>query len=172
MLNTTNYHPHFFTATILEWKKLLKPEKYKKIIIESLSFLVKENRVVIYAFVIMDNHMHIIWQMKNDETLEKLQGSLLRFTANKFKKDLEINHNNVLEMFKVNAKDRTFQFWERNSLSVDLFSQNVFFQKLEYIHQNPVKAGLCKFAEEYQYSSASFYEDGIDKFGFLTHYLD
>ena len=57
-------HPQFFTATILEWKKLLTPDKYKDIIIHSLTFLVNNNRMFIYGFVIMPNHIHLIWQMK------------------------------------------------------------------------------------------------------------
>lgn len=57
-------YPHFFTATILDWKKLLKPDKYKNIIIDSMRFLVTNQQVVIYGFVIMINHIHLIWQMK------------------------------------------------------------------------------------------------------------
>jgi putative transposase len=170
MLNKTTYHPQYITCTILEWKKLLKPEKYKQLIVDSLSYLVKESRVVIYAFVIMDNHMHIIWQMKNDEQRQKLQNSLLRYTAQKIKLDLEKNHPKVLEHFKVDAKDRTYQFWERNSLSIDLFSPEVFKQKFEYLHNNPVRAGLYKYPEEYYFSSASFYYYGKSAFDFLTHY--
>jgi len=45
-------------------------------------------------------------------------------------------------------------------------------QKLEYIHRNPVKAGICEFPEDYKYSSAKFYLTGIDDFGFLTHLND
>jgi putative transposase len=56
-------HPQFFTATILEWKKLLKPEKYKDIILRSLQFPVENKRVKVNGFVIMDNHIHLIWQM-------------------------------------------------------------------------------------------------------------
>ena len=67
------------------------------------------------------------------------------------------------------AKDRMYQFWERNPLSVDLHSHDVFMQKLEYIHWNPVKAGLCSYPEGYHYSSARFYITGVDEFGFLTH---
>ena len=55
--------PQFFTATILEWKRLLKPDKYKDIIISSLEFLVNNKTVEVNAFVIMDNHIHLIWQM-------------------------------------------------------------------------------------------------------------
>ncbi len=57
------YELFFFTATILEWKHLLKPNKYKDIIINSLRFLASQHRVAIHAFVIMDNHLHIIWQI-------------------------------------------------------------------------------------------------------------
>ena len=57
-------YPQFFTATILEWKRLLQPDKYKAIIVESLRFLVTTNRVIVYGFVIMSNHLHLVWQMK------------------------------------------------------------------------------------------------------------
>jgi len=126
--------------------------------------------VVVYAFVIMDNHIHIIWQRKNDEERAKLQNSLLRNTAQKFKKDLVENHPQVLLNYKVNAKDRTYQFWERNSLSIDLISPTVFKQKLDYIHNNPFKAKLCNFPEEYYFSSASIYYYGKTDFKFLTRY--
>ena len=52
-------YPQYFTATNLEWLKLLKPEKYKDLIISSLCFLVEDNRAKIFAFVIMDNHIHL-----------------------------------------------------------------------------------------------------------------
>jgi REP element-mobilizing transposase RayT len=54
--------PQFYTATIQGWKKLLKPEKYKMVIMESLQYLVKEERVIIYGYVVMDNHIHLIWK--------------------------------------------------------------------------------------------------------------
>ncbi len=166
----TEYFAQFFTATILEWKPLLQQEKYKNIIINSLSFLVKDKRVIVYAFIIMNNHIHFIWQIQEGFTKETVQRDFLKFTAQKIKDDVEKNHPKVMSLFKVNAKDRKYQILERNSLSVDLFSERVFIQKLNYIHQNPVKAGLCNNPEEYYYSSAKFYETGIDDFGFLTHF--
>ena len=77
-----------------------------------------------------------------------------------------------LEAYRVNAKDREYQIWERNSLSVDLWTQAVFIQKLNYIHNNPLhdKWKLAPYAEDYKYSSAKFYETGYDEFGLLTHY--
>jgi putative transposase len=55
------YYPQFFTATILEWKHLLADDTHKDIIINNLKFLVKEKRIILNAFVIMSNHMHLIW---------------------------------------------------------------------------------------------------------------
>ena len=166
------YWPQFYTATILEWKPLLKQDKYKEIIIESLRFLVTDKRIKLYAFVLMSNHIHLIWQPLQAYTPDSIQHSLMSYTAHKFKNDLLEKHPLVLPHFKVKAKDRSYQFWERNSLEIDLFTEEVFIQKLDYIHWNPVKAGLCKLPEDYYYSSAKFYEFGVDDFGILTHYKD
>lgn len=163
-------YPQFFTATNLEWKPLLQADKYKDIITGSMDFLVKDKRVTLYGFVITSNHMHIIWQMLSGIKRDAVQRDFLKFTAQKIKKDMVRYRREELLQFKVNAEDRKFQFWERNPLSVDLWSREVLIQKLNYLHQNPVRAGLCKTAEEYKYSSAFFYETGIDNWGFLTHY--
>jgi REP element-mobilizing transposase RayT len=161
--------PQYITATILDGKMLLKPKKCKNTIIESMKFLVQNNRVLIYSFCIMDNHMHLIWQMKQGNKAENVQRDFLKHLAQQFKKLLKINDKTFLEQFKVSKKDRNYQFSQRKPLSVELYSKEVFEQKLEYIHYNPVKAGLCNLPEEYYYSSANFYHIGIDVFGFLSH---
>lgn len=170
----SEYHPQFFTATILEWKPLLKQDKYKAVIIESLRFLVAEKRVIVYAFVIMPNHLHLIWQIQAGHKRENVQRDFLKFTAQQIKLDLLANHPAVLPHFEVKSKDRAYQFWERNPLSIDLYNHKTFLQKLEYIHANPVQARwqLAPQAEAYHYSSARFYDTGIDDWGFLTHYAD
>ncbi len=117
-LPVTGY-AQYFTATNPEWQKLLKPDKYKDIIISSLRFLVEDKRAKIFAFVIMDNHIHLIWQMMPDNDPEAVQRDFLK-----------------------------------------------------YIHWHPVKAGMCNVPKEYKYSSALFYETGVDNWGFLTHYAD
>lgn len=165
-------YPQFFTATNLNWQKLLKPNKYKDIIVESLRYLVERKRVILYGFVIMDNHLHLVWQMQANQKPSDVQRDFLKFTAQKIKTDLGKNHPDVLDRFKVNAKDRHYQFWERNPLSVEIWSEKVLIQKLKYIHENPIRAGLCKWATEYKYSSALLYQEGIDEWGFLTHYKD
>jgi len=163
------YLPQFYTATILEWKYLLKPDKYKDVIIESLQFLVTKKKITLYAFVIMTNHIHLIWQTLPGKIPSQIQHSFLKYTAQQIKFDLIEHHPLVLERFRVDAKDRTYQFWERNSLGIDLYTHAVFMQKLNYIHWNPVKAGLCTLPEEYYYSSAKFYWTGVDEFNMLTH---
>ncbi len=166
----SEYYPDYFTATILEWKHLLKPDKYKEVIISSLQFLVKENRLKVYGFCIMSSHIHLIWHTGAGFQPKEIQLSFMKYTAQMILKDLRNNHKEVLEKFRVEANDRTYQIWERNALSVSLWNQSVFKQKLDYIHNNPVVAGLCTYPEEYKYSSAFFYEKGESEWNFITHF--
>ena len=106
----------------------------------------------------------------NEFTPSNIQASFMKYTAQMIIKDLRNNHEVVLEKFRVKASDRTYQIWERNALSVSLWNQLVFKQKLTYIHNNPVVAGLCNLPEEYKYSSAAFYEKGKSDWNFITHY--
>jgi REP element-mobilizing transposase RayT len=167
-----DYHPQFFTATILEWKPLLTDGTYKDIIINSLLFLKNEKSIVVFAFVIMPNHIHLIWQIQDGYKRERIQNRFLKFTAQQMKFRLIDNNDQALSQFRLNTSDRQYQIWERNALSVDLWSEPVFMQKLDYIHNNPLqhKWQLAKYPEDYKYSSAKFYETGDDEFGLLTHY--
>lgn len=167
-------HIAFFTATILEWKHLLKPDKYKQIIVDSLRYLVEQNRVKIYAFVIMPNHLHLLWKMEEPHKREDVQRDFLKYTAQQIKYDLVKNHPLVLERFRVDAKDRRYQLWERNPLSIYCYSVAVTEQKLDYIHNNPLQERwqLASLPEAYLFSSAKFYIENTDDFGFLTHYRE
>jgi REP element-mobilizing transposase RayT len=148
---------------------ILRKDEYKDIIMNSLKFLVEEKRIKLFAFVLMDNHIHLIWQMLAMHSRMHVKRDFLSYTAKKIKSDLVLNQPYKLNNFFVNAIDRNYNFWKRNSLSIELRTQKVFNQKLNYIHWNPVKADLCRVPEEYFYSSALFYETGIDNWGFLTH---
>ena len=83
-------------------------------------------------------------------------------------------HPKVLEHFKSENKDRKYQIWKYNSLSIELYSEKVFEQKLDYIHNNPIQAkwALALLPEDYKYSSAGYYYNGEFKYEFLSHYLD
>ena len=166
------YHPQFFTATIIKWKHLLANDEFKNIIIDSLRFLKNEGSIVVYAFVIMPNHIHLIWQIQEGFKRENIQMRFLKFTSQQIKFKLLDTSNTYLEEFMVGLSDRKYQFWQRNSLSIDLWTDYVFMQKLEYIHNNPVREKwiLAEYPENYNYSSANFYLNDVDEFGLLSHY--
>jgi len=147
----------------------LAEDRYKEIIIESLSFLTKANRALIYAFVIMSNHFHVVWQMAGDHKRNNVQRDFLKFTSQQLLKIMRNEKLPIMDELAVHAKDRKYQVWERNSLNVPLWTSEVFDQKLDYIHYNPVKAGLCKHPEDYKYSSAAFYYTSNNRWDFLTH---
>ncbi len=71
----------FFTATIQGWKHLLKDDRYKDVIINSLHFLKENKKIKINAFVIMSNHIHLIWQATAGNTLEGEQTAFKKFTS-------------------------------------------------------------------------------------------
>jgi REP element-mobilizing transposase RayT len=164
-------HPQFFTATILEWNKLLEENKFKDIIMSSLKFLVTNNRIILNGFVIMPNHIHLIWQMRSGINRSAVQRDFLKYTAQQIKFDLQRNHPEFLKKFKVNVRDRDYQIWEHRPLSVSLWSRDLLQQKLDYIHNNPIqdKWKLADTPEGYFYSSARFYYLNIDDWGFITH---
>ena len=85
--------------TVRTGKMLLKPEKYKDVIINSLQFLVENNRIKVNAFVVMDNHIHLIWQMMAGIRSEAVQRDFMKFTAQKIKQDLIKNHPAGLSHF-------------------------------------------------------------------------
>ena len=138
---------------------------------ESLTFLQKDQRILLYAFVLMPNHLHLIWQPLGRHTPKQNQHNFLKYTAQQIKFHLLEHDRAALENYKVQTSDREYQFWERNPLSIELYSEKVLVQKLNYLHHNPVKAQLCLYPEDYKYSSAKFYETAEDKWGILSHYL-
>jgi putative transposase len=152
-------HPDFITTTCLEWKPVLSEDRFKNIIVDSFQFLSNEQRVTVYAFVIMQNHFHLIWQILGDHLRDAVQRDFLKYTSQQILKHLRNEKSKLLMELLVNAKDRKHQVWERNSLSVPLWSSKALWQKLDYIHNNPVRAGLCTYPWEYKYSSARFYSE-------------
>ncbi|WP_421762911.1 transposase [Ekhidna sp.] len=159
---------YFYTASILDWHQVLSEREVKKIIIDSLEFLVKDKSVAVSAFVIMPNHIHIIWKPLR----QNLKLRFMKFTAQKIKFWLVDNNSHYLEKLIVNKKDRTYQVWQRNTLATELYTPKVIEQKLDYIHNNPCQ-GKWMLADDptsYPWSSASFYEADDETFSFLTDY--
>ena len=166
--HTTN-KIYFFTPTIHKWLPLLLKNNNQQLIIDYLKKLSDEGFITVYAFVLMPNHVHIIWHQNKLNGKETPQGSFLKYTAHEFLKTLKISGQSVL--YEVNAANKKHEIWQRDSLSIEIYSRAVAMQKLQYIHFNPVskKWELAKDDLEYYFSSARFYETGVDEFGFLTN---
>lgn len=163
-------YAEFITVTCLEWKPILLKNHSKDIIMDSLHYLCRENRICLYAFVIMNNHFHLVWQMMGENKRSDVQRDFLKFTGQQILKDLRNSKSSILNEFLVETTDRKYQIWERNSLGIPLWSAPVFWQKIDYIHNNPVKAGYCNYPEHYKYSSAKYYLTGRKDWEFLTHF--
>jgi putative transposase len=169
-------HPvQFFTAVCYDWLKLLDTSKAKEIIIEALRHRVSMGHVRVAAFVIMPNHIHLIWRVQNGFELEDVQRDFLKYTAKGLLALVKNSKGELgLEEFFVGLRDRKFQVWKRNSMSFDLIHEWFFKQKLEYLHANPCQPHwrLSEQPESYHFSLARFYETGLDEFRFLTHHAD
>lgn len=168
------YQLYFFTATILDWIHVLEDDFNKDIIVSSLRFLVKQKRIRVFAFVVMPNHVHINWEILEKHKKEDVQRDFLKYTAQQIKFRLIETKSPLLHLLEVNLKDRKYQIWQRNALSIPLWTNAVIEQKIDYIHENPLngKWNLSETPEAYKYSSAQFYIENTSDFDFLTHYMD
>ncbi len=159
--------PHFFTCTIVQWIPLFSNPHLLQIIVDSLSFLQKEKRLQLYAYVIMKDHIHFIASSNN---LSKEVGDFKSFTARQIidslKQQKSINLLRLLEVFKVrHKKDRQYQVWQEGSHPQEIISERMMTQKLNYIHNNPVRRGYVQRPIDWPYSSARNYdgEEGLLK---------
>ena len=163
---------YFWTSTIYQWKHLLKPDKYKQVIIDCLINLTERNIIKVYGFVIMPNHIHLLWEMISMNGKEMANASFQKHTAHAIQADLKFNHPDVLARFKVDETERCYRFWQRDPLAVHILDRKMAEQKLNYMHLNPLQShwNLCQEPSDYLYSSSSFYESAQSKFGFVTDY--
>ena len=160
---------YFWTATINNWYKLLEPDRYKEVIIQSLDYLSGKKKIDVFAFVIMPNHIHLIWRLLNLNSKESAKASFLKFTAHEFQKMLLEDGSSPLFRYEVDASNKKYEFWQRDPLAIHLYTRKVAYQKLDYVHRNPL-AGHWRLAKDpcdYKYSSASYYELNEKRFGFL-----
>lgn len=160
---------YFWTATIRKWQRLLERDTFKNVIIDSLNHLSNQGKLDVFAFVIMPNHIHLIWKVNEQNGKETTVGSFLKYTAHEFKKILKATDQSELMKYKVQARNKEYEFWQRDSLAIHLYTPKVIYQKLNYIHANPVaeKWQLTSDPCDYHYSSARFYEKGVVDFPFI-----
>ncbi len=160
---------YFWTATIHKWHHLLEDNMNKDLIVSYLKKLSDEKLITVYAFVIMPNHIHLIWQQHKLNGKETPKGSLLKYTSHYFLKLLKTQSK--FKLYEVTATNKKHEIWQRDSLGTEIYSRAVAKQKLDYIHFNPVSGKwlLAKDDISYYYSSAEFYETSMDNFGFLNN---
>jgi putative transposase len=163
---------YFYTDTINNFHHLLADDNLKMMVINSWQYLVSKQLIEIYGYVIMPNHIHLIWNILKMNGKESPAGSFAKFTAHQFQKYLLVNKPDLIHQFKTDKEDRKMQFWKRDPLAIPLSSEEILIQKLDYIHNNPIreKWQLAKQPQEYRFSSANFYFNGIDEFKFLKHF--
>ena len=162
---------YFWTATINGWKYLLAEDSMKMEVIQSLQWLRAKALIAVYAYVIMPNHIHLLWELHAPNGKESAKGSLLKFTAHQFRRLLYERNPALLKEYEVDRENKKHEFWQRDPLAIPLYSRAAILQKMDYIHNNPVsgKWMLAHSADAYRFSSASYYQTDIDKFGILTH---
>ena len=165
---------YFWTITINKWQHLLKPCENKMIIINCLHWLVQKKLVKIYGYVIMPNHIHLIWEQLQMNGKEYPKNSFEKFTAKLLIKKIQSNNPAEIKNYEVPASDRKHNIWQRDPLAVKIFIREMAIQKLNYIHLNPLQPQwiLCIDPAEYRFSSAIFYEQKIDEFGLLSNIFE
>ncbi len=159
--------PHFLTATIVDWVDVFSRKIYKDCIVESFDYCIKSKRMILYSYVIMSNHIHMIVQA-SDGNLSDLIRDFKKFTAKtileKIKTEKESRRAWMLERFKLatesHSRNKNYQFWQLGNHAEEIYSEKFMWSKIDYIHFNPVRAGIVANPKDYIYSSASNYIEG------------
>lgn len=157
---------YFLTLQVIDWIDIFSRKVYKDIVIENLAYCQRTKGLSIFAYVIMTNHIHILVRGEN----ENLSGTIRDFKSYTAKKILEqITTGNesrqrwMLQIFKKAAtshqRNSDYQFWTHENHAEVIFLPEFLNQKLRYIHENPIRAGIVEKAEDYVYSSAVNYAD-------------
>ena len=158
--------PHFITATVVDWVDVFSRKSYKDCLVESLEYCINNKGMILYGYVIMTNHIHLVIE-SNDDKLSDLIRDFKKFTAktilNKIETEPESRADWMLKRFefacKSHSRNEKYQFWQYGSHPEEIYSEKFFWSKLDYIHLNPVRAGIVSKASHYIYSSASNYVD-------------
>ena len=158
---------HFITATVVDWVDVFSRKRYRDIVIESLDYCIKNKGMLLYGYVIMTNHIHIVVQSE-EAKLSDLIRDFKKFTAknilNSIESEPESRRDWLLKRFefacKSHSRNEKYQFWRYGSHAEEIYTDKFLWQKLDYIHLNPIRAGIVEKAAHYLYSSASNYVDG------------
>ncbi|MBC7912698.1 MAG: transposase [Pyrinomonadaceae bacterium] len=164
-----NTKPHFITFSVVNWIDVFTRESYKEILVESLDFCITEKGLILHAWIIMSNHVHLIVSAKEGFELAAIIRDFKKFTSRKIIESIESNAQEsrkewMIWMFKragaANSNNKVYQFWRQDNHPIELSTNEMIDQRLTYLHENPVRAGIVNFASHYKYSSAvDYYEE-------------
>jgi REP element-mobilizing transposase RayT len=155
---------HYLTFQVVEWVDIFTRQIYRDIVINSLRFCQKNKGLEIYAFVVMSNHIHLLVRSETRD-LSDIVREIKSFTANEILKVIneepESRRDWMLNIFEFAAKRHKrcekYKFWTHENHPEIIYSNQFIDQKINYIHENPVRAGIVEYAENYLYSSARAY---------------
>jgi putative transposase len=160
---TTPGDLYFVTLTVVGWINVFDRNIYKEILAANLRHCQEKEGLQIYAYVIMSNHLHMVAARDSEQKLSELLGRYKSFTAKKILNEIEENAQEsrrewLLYLFEYYSKQNNqydkYHFWQYKNQPSALYSREVIEQKINYIHQNPVRAGLVNDAANYIFSSA------------------
>ena len=151
--------PYFLTLTINNWIPIFTRPVTTSIILDALQYRQQHRDFSLYAYVILENHLHLIVQSNQ---LNKEIASFKSWTARQIIDVLKAHHSKrILKQLafhkKAHKQDRQYQLWEEGSHPQQIQNQAMMRQKVEYIHNNPVKRGYVDQQEHWRYSSARNY---------------
>ena len=163
-LRKANYDAVFFiTLTVVSWVDVFTRKTYCDELVKNIQYCQKHKGLELYAYVIMTNHIHLIARQKGG----RLNCLLRDFKSYSAKQLLAMIYDNPMEsrrdwmkiVFQYNAKFRQQNaenmFWQKTNHPIDCYSRQIFQQKINYIHENPVRAGLVAEPGDWLYSSAN-----------------
>jgi len=153
---------NFVTLTVVNWIDVFTRRIYSDFIIKSLLYCQDNKGLQIYTYVLMTNHLHLI--VRSENHLSNILRDFKTYTSKKLYKMIRKNVEESKKDWMINAFERkgtknnrniNHQFWQNGSFPVALYSNKVIQQKVDYIHDNPVRAGFVNSPEKYFYSSAN-----------------
>jgi REP element-mobilizing transposase RayT len=160
---------YFVSFATVNWIDVFTRPIYKDILVDSLNYCIENKGLVVYAWVIMSNHVHLIIERRS-VALEDIMRDLKKHTSTEIIKAIEENPQEsrkvwMLWMFeragKKNANNTKYQFWQQHNQPVELTTEAFAIDSsIDYIHNNPVKAGFVDKPEHYPYSSAIDFAGG------------
>ena len=163
--NLTGEHFFFVTTTVVKYIPIFKGYHFRDILISNIKHYREKYKFVVLGYVIMPSHFHwILIVNPKYGTISDIMREIKKFTAWQIFDHLtDINDRNLLDIFEESAngiQNQSRKLWMPRFDDEVIRDQKMFWTKLKYTHNNPVKAGLVSRAEDYRYSSARNYVKG------------